>query len=214
MKSCPVSTEGTRGSMWRSCLAPPAPWAVRSKQSDRDQLVVKLLDKQRSLNPFAFHLAQVEWSVFGTLTWRQEALTRDNSFAERLRRCDFRWLVNMTCGRLRLRPRHFLIYRKTEWGPTRQGHYNFLIAKRGTKNVPPQQLADTLQSVWTDGHKGRALVEPFDSWRHLAGVSYQSKREFDSSGNELWQPEEFSKPLQRLFRENTSSLEPPPHPTN
>jgi len=61
-----------------------------------------------------------------------------------LRRRDYRWLVNMTCARLRLRPRHMAIYSKTEWGPTHRGHSNFLIAKYGTRNVPPALLAKTL----------------------------------------------------------------------
>jgi len=67
-------------------------------------------------------------------------------------------------------------------------------------------LADTLQDVWTQRsqRKGIAKIEPFDREHHLEGVTYQSKQEFDSNGNELWLSEDFSPALQRLFRENVA----------
>ena len=85
-----------------------------------------------------------------------------------------------------------------------RGHYNFLVARHGTKNTPPELLAATMQDYWSKKH-GLALIEPFDVNRQLEGVRYQSKQEFDASGNPLWHPEFISPVLQALFRKNADA---------
>jgi len=147
-------------SSWRSCLAGPEKRIAATGELSQDSLVRGLLLYGQRLNAYAFHLARVEWSVFGTLTWRDDARTRDTRASEQLRSGDFHWLIGMTCGRLSLRPRNLAIYRKTEWGLAKRGHCNFLIGRRGTEKTTPLQLANTLQDLWSTGSqaKGRAEV--------------------------------------------------------
>jgi hypothetical protein len=170
-----------------------------------DSLIRTLLTTTTgAFNPFAFHLIQVPWAVFGTLTWERDAATVNTAAAEAIRSRDFFWLIRMACRRLKLRQRRLGIYRKLEWGQGERGHYNFLIAKDGIGTVTPAQLSDTLQKAWTeDSRKGLAKIEPFDAERGLAGVTYQSKPEYDARGQEIWLPEYFSPALTKRFEQNS-----------
>lgn len=183
------------------------PFQPDLREQNRCSLVEALIPRTRSLNPYAYHLEQIDWLIFGTLTWEQDALTSYTQRAEDLRRKDFYRLIGLTCGRLGLRTRELAIYRKTEWGKGKRGHCNFLIARYGTHNVTASELAKTLQDAWTWGGKplGRAKIEAFDSQKRLEAVTYQSKREFDSRGNELWMPEDFSPALKKLFLRTASA---------
>lgn len=166
-------------------------------------LLPVLLRHKRTLNPYAYHLAKVDWSVFGTLTWEQDIFCDYTLDAELLRRGDFYWLICVACKKLKLRQRRLAIYRRTEFSQGMRGHCNFLIAKRGAEKVTSRELAHTLTRIWTqESWKGLAVIQPFDIERHLNGITYQSKREFDSFGNELWLFEEFTPALKRLFQNN------------
>jgi hypothetical protein len=79
-----------------------------------------------------------------------------------------------------------------------------LVARHGTKNTPPELLAATMQDYWSREH-GLAKIEPFDVNRQRPGVSYQSKQEFDASGNPLWHPEIISPALLALLMKNTGA---------
>ena len=161
---------------------------------------------------YGFHLEKVAWSIFGTLSWEKDAATRYSESAEQLRQRDFHQLVGKSCGRLKLRPRNLAIYGKTEWGADMRGHYNFLIGRQGTEKTTPEIMAATMQEFWSTQH-GLCKIEPFDVNRLREGVQYQSKQEYDASGNPLWHPEFISPVLHALFRKNAeSALILPPIP--
>jgi len=45
--------------------------------------------KSRAINPTGFHLAQIEWAIFGALTWREDALATGTEWAHNMRLKDF-----------------------------------------------------------------------------------------------------------------------------
>ncbi len=159
---------------------------------------------EKELNPIAYHLAKVEWAVFGTGTWINDSATAYSQAAEQIRQQDYHRLIWHTCRHLNLRPRNLAIYRKTEWGGGMRGHYNFLLARHGTKDTPPQLLAATVQDYWSKRH-GLAKIEPFDAKRQWQGVAYQSKFEFDANGNRLEPYEYKSDALKALFWKNADA---------
>jgi hypothetical protein len=160
------------------------------------------------INPVAFQLVRICWSVFGTLTWDRDAATWNNEHSEKIRQTDFHRLVGNTCGRLRLRSRELAVYAKTEWGEGERGHYNFLIGRQGTKNVSPKIIAATMLGIWLKEH-GRAKIEPFDAIRQWQGVKYQSKLESDVHGQPICPAEFISTVLRAMIRKNSSeSLSP------
>jgi hypothetical protein len=159
---------------------------------------------EKELNPRAYHLAKIGWAVFGTASWMNDSATAYSEAAEQIRQRDFHRFIWHTCNRLNLRPRNLAIYGKTEWGGGMRGHYNFLVARHGTKDTPTELLAATMQDFWSNQH-GLCKIEPFDVNRQLEGVRYQSKQEFDASGNPLWHPEFISPVLHALFRKNAAA---------
>jgi hypothetical protein len=161
---------------------------------------MKVLSKKEP-NGMAYNLAKIDWAVFGTLTWDNDSATANSEAAEQIRQRDFNRLIWHTCNRWNLRQRNLAIYGKPEWGGGMRGHYNFLVACHGTKNTPPELLAKTMQEIWSRKH-GIAKIEPFDAKRQWQGVSYQSKQEFDASGNPLWHREYISRALKAMFWKN------------
>lgn len=193
--------------MWRSCLAGPATDCRIDKESQCNILEAKLLEQDYPPNAYAYHLAQIEWAVFGVLTWMDDARTYRTIAACNRRSQDFNRLVGMTCGRLKLRPRHLAIYRKTEWGQGQRAHCHFLVGRHGAESVAPSRLAEAMTDLWTNGpqRRGTATIEPFKPEGLLRGVTYQSKLESDSFGNPLLPDDYFSPALNRLFKLNAQA---------
>jgi len=161
--------------------------------------------KDRSFNPMAYHLAKIDWSVFGTGTFALDWLTHNTAKAEEFRRKEFFNLLFCVCMKHRLRQRDLVYYGKTEWGANKRGHFNFLIGRRGTERISPESLAASMQELWTTGNhrRGNAKIEPFNEHWHLEGVLYQSKYEFDARGEQLPISEVFSPMLQKVIRKNS-----------
>jgi len=161
------------------------------------------------------HLEKIKWSVFGTLTWDNDSDTRFAPSTERKHKKDFLWLVCKSASRLRLQTRNVAYYGKTEWGAAMHGHFNFLIAEQGTKNVSPEVLAATMQEIWS-ARRRRAEVVPFDAQRQQAGVRYQSKLEF-VNGEQICTAEIISRALSAILLKNADTataliLPPLPNP--
>jgi len=152
----------------------------------------------RAVNPTGFHLAQIEWAIFGALTWRAEALATGTEWAHKMRLKDFYHLLGVSCSKHRLRPRRLMVYAKSEWGNGRRGHLHFLIGKAGMESIAAAKMAETMREIWIDRRvRGTAFIVPFNPYYHLDGVLYQSKYEFDQTGDEVCIAEDFSKMLQR-----------------
>ena len=130
---------------------------------------------ENKLNPIAYHLAKIDWSQFGTLSWDRDAATSYSEASEQIRQNDFYRLIGHTCGRLRLRPRNLAIYGKTEWGMGMRGHFNYLVSRDGTKDTPPELLAATMLEYWSRKH-GVAVIKLFDANLQGRGVTISRNR--------------------------------------
>jgi hypothetical protein len=169
-------------------------------------LVCSLLPRlqHRSFNPMAYHLAKIDWSVFGTGTFEHDWLTFNTAKAEDFRQIEFFSLIGCLCAKHRLRARNLVFYGKTEWGENRRGHFNFLIGRRGTEKISPEILAASMQELWTSGERRRGIakIEPFRQDWHLEGILYQSKYEHDAYGEQLPICEVLSPMLEKVIRRN------------
>jgi len=175
----------------------------------KDSLVDMLLRYPSTNNPIAYHLAQVNWSIFGTLTWQVDSRSINTATAKTLRMNDFRWLMLNACAILRIKTKRLAFYRKTEWGGGDRAHYNFLIAKDGLPaDVTAKTLADTLSRVWRQpsGHRGLCEIEPFDNETHLQGVLYQCKYEFDATSSQFECDEYRSPALSKILQKNSGNV--------
>lgn len=191
-------------SMWR-CLAGPN----GTKEEDEKRVLKDFLvlffgsNKFKYMyNTYSFHLAQIDWLIFGTLTWQSESLVHPTDSIEKLRHDDFDNLIEFACSVHHLRKRHLAFYAKSELGPTKRVHYNFLIAKENCKGTTPEALSATLTKGWKHG---MALVEPFNHDKPLASVAYQAKLEYDSKGESIQPIEYFSPSLIKLFKNNSNA---------
>ena len=192
------------------CRQLPTDERARLNEGTESFLECELLPKlqNRSFNPMAYHLAKIDWNVFGTLTFEDDGLARNTDEAEKLRQSKFFNLLRSVCIKHGLRTKHLVYYGKTEWGANRRGHFNFLVGKRGTEQVNPETLAAFMQEHWTTGsfRNGTAKIEPFNEHWHLEGVLYQAKYEHDDRGEQLPITEIISPMLLKLFQKNATHV--------
>ena len=198
---------------WHSCLTSTSlPQNHGETRADGGTALERwLLSNQRHpISPYAFHLAKLDWAVFGALTFNSDFLRGESVGAQRKRVDLFSRLLGKTCERNHLRRRNLAIYRKTEYGSAMQAHFHFLIAAKGLGACSPEQFAQTAQELWTKpgpfrnsvgGWHGRweAKIEPFDASRHWEGIAYQAKIERDARGNRLELDEYLSGKLKGLI---------------
>lgn len=165
------------------------------------------LYRQR-FHPYLYRLADVEWAVFGTFTWKAPSRRRDTWKAEELRRHDFRDFLGALCGRLKLKRKHLALYHTMEWGAAQECHFHFLIARGAFKPESDAELAQTIQDLWTKDFEpfdskvagaGTAVVVPYDKAKEHPAVEYCLKREFDSFGSPRERLDFISPALMRLL---------------
>lgn len=196
---------------WRPCQSHSVEQSSAfDKEEKRSQfLEATALSKfKKTINPYGFHLAQIEWAIFGGLSWRQDSIASGNDWADGMRQADFYRLIGVTCTRHRLRPRRLLVYGKSEWGNGKRAHFHFLIGKEGLRGVLPAALCKTMLNLWTvEFNNGTAQIESYDWQQHLDGIFYQSKYEFDQTGNEPCISETFSYMLRKRMTRNGESQE-------
>jgi len=144
-------------------------------------------------HPLLYHLPQVDWGVFGTVTWGNVGRRVDSVRASHNREKDFTGALHQTCAVLKLHARDLGIYRATEFGAGGECHVHFLVAKEGLKHVTPHEFAETFTHLWCEAFQpldskfcgvGKAEVEPYDQIYGHRGVSYCLKREWDEKGRE------------------------------
>jgi hypothetical protein len=176
-----------------------------TKQNGRAESSLEYLllpkSKKQNFNPMSFHLAKIDWSIFGTATFEDDKFTKNTKQSEDLRQKEFFNLMWSICRKFDLRLRNLVYFGKSEFGAGGRGHFNFLIGRRGTEKINSEILAASLQEFWTtgDGRRGGAKIEPFNKGWTLEGVLYQSKYEFDNRGE--WRPpnEIFSPMLKKII---------------
>jgi hypothetical protein len=160
--------------------------------------------RNERLNPYAIHLQRIEWAIFGTLTWEDDARTKYTEPAEQLRRDDFKQFIEATCGWVKIRSRELPIYSKTEWGEGMRGHCNFLVGRQGTEKVAAERLSAVMIEIWKP--TGRAVIEPFNPRWQKEGVEYQSKLEYDTNFQPIF-PKEYSTPVLKAMLQKYADTE-------
>lgn len=146
-------------------------------------------------HPIRHHLECIEWSIWGTLTWKDPFRRLDVYEAEKARRLDFKELVKKTRSAVGLRGKEIYYYHATEYGRAGENHLHFLIWNTKPMRVPHLVLAHTMQDYWTkdfelfDGRNysrgcGTAVIAPYDKGRENRAAQYCFKREFDEYGKE------------------------------
>lgn len=158
--------------------------------------------KRRTVHPYADHLIDIEWAIFGGLTWADESYRWGTLKAHRNRLKSFHHFCKRVCKALNIQYRHLLFYFRSEPNDAGDWHSHFLIGAKGIEPATPAQLAEALQRTWTEQFKqGVAEIEPFDPNRQLEGVSYVCKVIRDEIGNEIDMPFAFSKALEKLVKD-------------
>jgi hypothetical protein len=138
------------------------------------------------MNTYKYHsylysLKDVEWFIFGSLTWADPIKREDNDEARNLRKDDLKRLFYLSARTMGLRSRVFRFYHATEWNAAHDCHKHFLIARKGLERVEAKELCDTMQNIW-QADVGQSLIVPFDP--RLGGVAYCLKKEYDDKGTE------------------------------
>src|SRR5687767_10553021 len=103
------------------------------------------------------HLIEVEWAVWGCLTWRTDELRDDSEWAQRTRESHFHQLLAHAAQELGLRRRWLRYYHATERGGGGGCHFHFALAREGLDFVSYNNLALTLSKLW-ESKFGRAEV--------------------------------------------------------
>jgi hypothetical protein len=169
-------------------------------------------------HPYLFHFKNVDWAIFGTLTWEDETRRKEHGRAEWFRQRDFWQLVVAASRQFRIRGKDLACYRAMEFGEG-ECHYHFLIARNGIEQIPENRLAEAMRDLWQlklqpfDSDKpgiGRADIRPYDQAKELAGVRYCLKKEFNQYGDEQERFDWLSGGLMRLLKRQSAQIEPRP----
>jgi hypothetical protein len=185
----------------------------RAIQKEHKEVSLESLLYSGVYHPELYSIFQVDWKIFGTLTWRTEG--RRLPSAQKLRENDFNLLLFKTAKALKISQRQVsrYFYHAMEFGAAGECHFHFLIANAGLESLDGAAMADTMQRLWTqelrlkrpDGSlsdflgAGGAVVRPFDQARRLAGLAYVTKREFKASGEQRDRFDRWSEGLRGLL---------------
>lgn len=140
-------------------------------------------------HPYYYSLDKIDWSIVGTLTWKNERRRQYTFDAEKLRRIDYIHLLEKTCSTLNVRNNSY--YHATEHGKAGEAHFHFLLWFKSGK-VTPEMFAKVMEKFWRNQFYpfdnpqikggGMAIISPYESDRGSAAVTYCLKREFDERG--------------------------------
>ena len=148
----------------------------------------------RKHHPYLYHFRDVDWAIFGSVTWSRPARRCPYSArAGQCRRKDIEGVLYRTCVDLDLRKEHLAYYWATEFGAAGECHMHFLVASDGLGDVAPAEFARVFTEMWTRDFRslgcqkpgvGTAVVKPYDQAYEDRGAAYCLKREYDDSGRE------------------------------
>jgi len=91
-----------------------------------------------------YHLETIAWSVWGTITWKNDFRRRGNLDAEKARRIDFKQLLEKTRADVGLRGKDIFYYHATEHGKGGENHFHFLILNKKPLRVSNSLLAQKI----------------------------------------------------------------------
>lgn len=163
----------------------------------------------KQYHPYLYRFDDVNWSIFGSLTWEFLSRRKDNDLARWQRKKDFNGLMNSMCARYKLRRNKLAYYEATEYGKAGEMHCHFLIASEGLERIPAEHCAKTLENLWVNELKpfdsdkfgiGTAVVKPYDRAKENPGVQYCLKVEKDEFGTERERHDFPSPALMKLIK--------------
>ena len=169
----------------------------------------------RRYHPLRYHFRDLDWAIFGTVTWAW--LSRRNPYshkAAQFRREDFRGAMFRTCAELRLRYSDLAYYRATEVGAG-ECHMHFLVANHALRNVTPTEFARMFEHLWTRGFRvfdrkiggvGTAEIRPYSKAFGESGAAYCLKREYDQYRRELERDDFLSVGLKKLITKHQQAV--------
>jgi hypothetical protein len=176
----------------------------------KESLLELCIGPKRKILPDALNLIDLEFAVFGGISWESEFCRTGTHPARKARLKDFHRLCKLTCQQLKIKYRYVLFYYRDEPSPAGEWHSHFLIGANGTETVTHAVLAAKLQETWTKKlNKGKAKIEPFDQTRQFDGVSYLCKVSRDGNGNEIANFPVLSKALLNLIQKKNAGLNLP-----
>lgn len=118
---------------------------------------------ERGSSPYLYWLSEVKWSLFGTLTWKDPKLRKASMDAELDRLKDFKFLMSQLPKKYKFRRKQLAYYASTETSPENLVHYHFLIAKKGIQWLKAAEVAEFIETFWTQAGLGTSQVTVIDS---------------------------------------------------
>jgi hypothetical protein len=162
-------------------------------KEEQKKLLEIWLPRTNKYHPYLYSLVDLNWKIFGSLTWSLDSRRKASEFAQRKRESDFKRLIQLTSKQFKVKPCQFNYYHALEFGNAEECHLHFLIENTGLRNICPDSLSTYMQDFWknqfrleNDGRSGagEAIILPFDKTKQFEGVSYLLKREYDDFGQE------------------------------
>jgi hypothetical protein len=175
--------------------------------------VMPLPFNPKSHHPMLYHLKDIEWSIWGTLTWKDWYRRLSGPDAEKTRHIDFIQLLQKTRADVGLRGKDICFYHATEFGKSGENHLHFLALNRKPLLASNELFAERMQSIWNKdfalfdhlkktGGAGMAVIAHYDKQKENPAASYCFKREFDEHGNEQERYDHMSKNLFKMLLQN------------
>jgi hypothetical protein len=167
-------------------------------------------------HPYWHRFRDIDWYIFGGLSWKDNSRRKTTHEAEWKRRRDFNDLIAAFCGRCKMRRKKLAYYVTNEFSDTAEGHVHFVIAKNGLEHLTDRQCAETLEHLWKNTLQaydletvgiGTAEVRPYDKTRLYPGAKYCLKRDYNCHGEEWERWDYLSKRLITIIREKHLPLE-------
>jgi len=169
-------------------------------QEQKKRLLELCMGAKRKVLPDALDLVDLDFAVFGGLSWKSEFCRTGSHAAHAARFKDFLRLCKSTCKRLKIRFRYVHFCFRDEPSPADEWHVHFLIAANGTEAVSHEVLSAELQATWTKRFNfGIAKIEVFDPHRKVEGLSYVLGVSRGNDGQEIQNPPVFSQALWNLM---------------
>ena len=127
------------------------PWEPENDEFEEFNLLDPVALVKKGYNPYLFRLSAVDWGLFITVTWKNEALRTETFKAETLRRNDLQDLMNAISRKYKIRHKNLAYFRTTEFSPTGQGHFHCVIARRSMFWLNLAEVADFIEKIWSKG---------------------------------------------------------------
>ena len=166
--------------------------------------IVSLLQTGKKVNSFNYHVLQIGWHIFGTITWRKKWMRQSGPGPKNKREQAYYFMVSKCCQLRNVRVRDTMSYIKHEQDASGQYHLHFLLSFKKPEEVCLGDFVRTIRWYWRPS-VGRASVKRFNIALHQQGVTYVTKLEERHQRNGEVPEESFSKPLWNQMQRNADA---------